>query len=429
MPTSTPAHYDVAVCGAGPVGMTAALLLAAHGLDVVVLERRATTSDEPKAISIDDEALRVYQQAGVVDQILPIVVPGTGTRYYDADDKPAFHGGAEVPYRLGYPFKNPFAQPDLEATLHQALNENPHIDVHFGTEVLYIAQDDDTVTVRATDRTVTARYLFGCDGGRSTVRTHLGITMTGRSHSDVWLVVDALGDHHTERFGMHHADPERPHVVVPGLDGRCRYEFRLFEGEGEPTDTPPFELIERLVGALPRDHARSGRTRGQLSLPRTRRRRLAARAVLPARRRRAYDAAVRGPGPQLRHPRRRQPVLEDRRRHRRKAARIGPGQLPVRARAARHGDRARLGAARPGGDDDQSADGPPPRRTDRRRARHRRRGATSSRTCATARHTATTPVWSRPGRMSGCRSASPGRSIARPARSWDSMTSSAPDGR
>lgn len=246
-PTSTIRHYDVAVCGAGPVGMTAALLLAAHGLDVVVLERRTTTSDEPKAISIDDEALRVYQQAGVVDRVLPIMVPGTGTRYYDANDKPAFHGGAAVHYRLGYPFKNPFAQPDLEATLHAALHENPRIDVHFGTEVLDIAQDDESVTVTATDRTVTARYLLGCDGGRSTVRTHLGITMTGRSHPDVWLVVDTLGDHHTERFGMHHADPERPHVVVPGLDGRCRYEFRLFEGEGEPTDTPPFELIARLV--------------------------------------------------------------------------------------------------------------------------------------------------------------------------------------
>jgi 3-(3-hydroxy-phenyl)propionate hydroxylase len=46
---------------------------------------------------------------------------------------------------------------------------------------------------------------------------------------------------------MHHGDPRRPHVIVPGLNGRCRYEFRLFDGEGEPGAEPDFDLIERLV--------------------------------------------------------------------------------------------------------------------------------------------------------------------------------------
>ncbi|MDZ7914842.1 MAG: FAD-dependent monooxygenase [Rhodococcus sp. (in: high G+C Gram-positive bacteria)] len=240
--------YDVAICGAGPVGMTAALLLAERGLDVIVLERRSTTSDEPKAISIDDEALRTYQHAGVVDRIMPIIVPGTGTRYYGLDGEPLFHGGAETAYRLGYPFKNPFAQPDLERVLADALESAPNVTMCFGTEVSAIEQAVDTVAIEAGGQTIRARYLLGCDGGRSTVRSLLEIAMTGRSYSDLWLVVDTLGDPHTERYGMHHADPNRPHVVVPGLDGRCRYEFRLFEGEGTATDAPPFELIETLVG-------------------------------------------------------------------------------------------------------------------------------------------------------------------------------------
>jgi 3-(3-hydroxy-phenyl)propionate hydroxylase len=245
MPADT--YYDVAICGAGPVGMTAGLLLAAQGLTVIVLERRSTTSNEPKAISIDDEALRVYQQAGVVDRVLPIVVPGTGTRYFDSNDEPAFHGGAAIPYRLGYPFKNPFSQPDLERVLLSALRNSPNVTVCFGTEVTSISQHADTVELEAGGRSFSARYLLGCDGGRSTVRSLLGIGMTGRSHPELWLVVDTLGDFHTERYGMHHADPKRPHVVVPGLNGRCRYEFRLFDGEGTATDAPPFELIEDLV--------------------------------------------------------------------------------------------------------------------------------------------------------------------------------------
>ena len=235
------------VCGAGPVGMTAAALLAARGLDVVVLERRSTTSDEPKAISIDDEALRVYQQAGIAAQVLSIVVPGTGTRYYDSNDKALFHGRAAVPYRLGYPFKNPFAQPDLERVLLAALRAHPRIDVHFDTEVTTLTQDGDAVRLTAPNLSVQAAFALGCDGGRSTMRSLLEISMTGRGHPDVWLVVDTLGDDHTERFGMHHGDPDRPHVIVPGRGGRCRYEFRLFPGEGEPTNTPSFELIHRLV--------------------------------------------------------------------------------------------------------------------------------------------------------------------------------------
>ena len=49
---------DVAIVGAGLVGMTAPALLAACGMDVVVLKARETTSTDPKAISIDDEPLR-----------------------------------------------------------------------------------------------------------------------------------------------------------------------------------------------------------------------------------------------------------------------------------------------------------------------------------------------------------------------------------
>jgi len=175
-------RYDVAVCGAGPVGMTAAALLAARGLDVVVLERRSTTSDEPKAISIDDEALRVYQQAGIAAEVLSIVVPGTGTRYYDSNDKALFHGRAAVPYRLGYPFKNPFAQPDLERVLLAALRAHPRIDVHFDTEVTALTQDGDAVTLTAPNLSVQAAFALGCDGGRSTMRSLLEISMTGRGH-------------------------------------------------------------------------------------------------------------------------------------------------------------------------------------------------------------------------------------------------------
>ena len=249
--TAQTCSADVVVCGAGPVGLTAATLLASRGLTVVVFEQHDSTSDEPKAISLDDEALRVFQQAGIVSAVLPVVVPGTGTRYYDHNGQSLFHARGSTPYRLGYPFKNPFAQPDLESALADALLVMPGVELRFGTRVVGFEQGEEAVRVEAVRgdhrQVVTAKYVLGCDGGRSATRLLQGGTMSGRSYREVWLVVDTIGDSHTERFAMHHGDPSRPHVIVPGLHGRCRYEFRLFDGEGEPGAEPEFDLIERLV--------------------------------------------------------------------------------------------------------------------------------------------------------------------------------------
>jgi 3-(3-hydroxy-phenyl)propionate hydroxylase len=243
--------FDVVVCGAGPVGLTAAALLAARGVTVAVLEQHSSTSDEPKAISIDDEALRGFQQAGIVDRVLPVVLPGTGTRYYDRNGQELFHARGPDSLRLGYPFKNPFAQPDLERVLVGALADMPTVRLSFDTRVVGFGQRSDHIEVRAVtpdgEITIDAAYVLGCDGGRSATRLSQGVDMTGRSYDDVWLVVDTLEDAHTERFAMHHGDPDRPHVIVPGRDGRCRYEFRLFAGEGTPQEQPPFSLIEKLV--------------------------------------------------------------------------------------------------------------------------------------------------------------------------------------
>lgn len=238
---------DVVVVGAGPVGMTTAALLSARGVRVVLLEREARTSDEPKAISIDDEALRVFQWAGLAERLLGIIVPGTGTRYYDSTGRPVFQARAQRPRRFGYPFKNPFAQPDLERELAAHLVEQPGVSLRMGTEVTGLDTCGDGSDVRTARGVVHARYVLGCDGGRSTVRETLGIGMTGRSYDEVWLVADVLDDHHDERYGMHHGDPDRPHVIIPGRDGRCRYEFLLRPEEGHPAQAPEFALIKRLL--------------------------------------------------------------------------------------------------------------------------------------------------------------------------------------
>ena len=246
---------QVLVVGGGPTGLTAANLLGALGVRVLLLERNTSTSDEAKAISLDDESLRSLQLAGLDEAVYRIVVPGTGTKYFGAKGQPLVHArGTGGPYRFGHPFKNPFAQPEFERSLREGLDRFPHVQQRFGTSLLSVEQGVGGVSVRSSGgdgsgpvTALTVPYVLACDGGRSTVREQLGIPMTGESFDEVWLVADLLQDPHDQRYGMHHGDPRRPHVIVPGRQGRCRYEFRLDPGEGTAATTPPFELVRELV--------------------------------------------------------------------------------------------------------------------------------------------------------------------------------------
>ena len=251
VPSDEPPQTTMAVIGAGPVGLAAANLLASYGLNVQVFERNAATSDEAKAISLDGESIRALEIAGLADAVRRIVVPGTGTRYVGANGHDLFHSGAAVPNQFGYAVKNQFAQPELERVLLHGASARANVEVHFGQALTGLRQDADGVSLLFADNDGEpdrrVHYVLGCDGGRSTVRGLLGISMTGRRHPDRWLVVDVLNDAHRERYGIHHADPARPRVVIPGRNGRCRYEFRLEPGECEIGNDVPFETVRDLL--------------------------------------------------------------------------------------------------------------------------------------------------------------------------------------
>ena len=246
------AEIDVLIVGGGPTGLFAANLLGRAGMNVLVVETRPGAVEEPRAVSIDDEAMRSLQAADLLELASRgVVVPGTGTKYFGARGQMLAYARGPATRPLGHPVKNPIDQPEFERMLLEGLQRLPNVSVEFSTTLLDFEQDSEGVSarVRSSDgstRSIRARYMLGCDGGRSTVRHALGIRMTGTTFAEPWIVVDCIDDPHDQRFAMHHGDPRRPSVIVPGRDGRCRYEFMLLPGE-DPETASSFSFVRRLL--------------------------------------------------------------------------------------------------------------------------------------------------------------------------------------
>ena len=176
--------YDIAIVGAGPTGLTLANLLGREGLSVLLVERNATTVQEPRAVSIDDESLRTMQAAGVIDRVLEEVVPGYGSRYLTARGK-CFLTVLPTGTPYGYPRRNAFRQPVLEEHLRAGLTRFPHVATRFGANLVRFEQDAEAVDLvlkagGAACR-ARARFLIGCDGASSPIRKALGLVLEGET--------------------------------------------------------------------------------------------------------------------------------------------------------------------------------------------------------------------------------------------------------
>ena len=262
-------QYDVVVVGLGPTGLTLAHLLGRRGLSVLVLEREPEFYGNARAVYTDDEALRVFQTAGVADDIHADMNVDSAVQWVKAS------GDVLIQFRqpqrpLWWPVVNFLYQPYLETKLEETLDRYPHVEVRRGREVVDFSQNSDTVTVvhaaatgsrygkqdnvvdDSTRETVRASYLVGADGGRSIIRTQLGIDMTGKSYPERWLVVDLKAKdgvgafRHLPYFDFV-CNPEMPTVSCPQPGGHHRFEFAMTDGD-DKEQFESDETVRRLIG-------------------------------------------------------------------------------------------------------------------------------------------------------------------------------------
>ncbi|MFD2767185.1 bifunctional 3-(3-hydroxy-phenyl)propionate/3-hydroxycinnamic acid hydroxylase [Micromonospora eburnea] len=248
-------EVEVAVIGCGPVGALAANLLGARGVTTLVVERGVAPHGQPRAFSCDDEALRIYQQAGLLDEVRGEMIAPPLVEYVN-------HAGrvfarmalSETDFGYGHAPLRFFDQPRLERTLRAGLDRFAHVQLSLGTELVGLEQDDDGVMVLLSDtvtrqrRAVRARYVLGCDGARSTTRSAVRIGLAGESYAEPWLAIsgDVPPDAVRVRDTTFVCDWQRPAFVSPGAVGSYRLEFMLRPGETDAEVQRP-ENVAALV--------------------------------------------------------------------------------------------------------------------------------------------------------------------------------------
>ncbi|OHV04844.1 bifunctional 3-(3-hydroxy-phenyl)propionate/3-hydroxycinnamic acid hydroxylase [Mycobacterium talmoniae] len=241
--------FDVVIVGAGPVGLTLANILGLQGVRTVVLEERDSLIDYPRGVGLDDESLRTFQGIGLIDGVLPHTVPNQILRFVDAKRR-LLAEMAPVGAPFGWPRRNGFVQPLVDAELLRGLDRFEHVEVRWGTPMTSCTESADAVTVQLPDGTaLQARYVVGCDGGRSTTRRLMGVSFDGTTSSTRWLVVDIATDplgHPNSEVG---ADPQRPYASISIAHGIRRFEFMIHADESDEQVQQP-EFLARMLAPL-----------------------------------------------------------------------------------------------------------------------------------------------------------------------------------
>jgi len=237
----------VLIAGAGPVGMTAALVLAKYGVRSVLLDAKPTFNDGSRAICVSRSSYQILES---VDALTPFLEKSlgwtTGRSFYRGQQILEF----EMPDSASEKFRPMYniEQQYIEAYLWDAIADNDLIEARWQSEVVGVDEAKDAVRVEIRDPNGTyhlsGAWLLAADGARSTIRALRGKRLEGQNFEGRYVIADVQMDHDypTIRRALFDPDCRRGGTVLvhrqPDNIWRIDYQLRDDEDEAEAIREP-----------------------------------------------------------------------------------------------------------------------------------------------------------------------------------------------
>jgi len=253
---------QVAVVGAGPAGVVAALACARKGMQVTLYEAEDAIDHAPRAATTHPSTLEMLAEIGIVDEFISLGLVARYFELWDRDTIVARFDHDVLKDETPYPYVVQTEQHKLSELGLRRLADLPNVRVRLGARVLDLAQDERGVGVllEAGEGRESADfdYVIACDGGRSTLRKCLDIEFEGYTWPERFLVLTTLVD-----MGKALGCSERTYISDPeewinlfkvtgdDLRGRWRAVFPTRESETDDDAFSEGSVLRRLRRLIP----------------------------------------------------------------------------------------------------------------------------------------------------------------------------------
>jgi 3-(3-hydroxy-phenyl)propionate hydroxylase len=233
---------QVLIAGAGPVGLTAALLLGSKGIAVTVLEAQPAISEELRASTFHPPTLDMLAPYGIAARMLEagLICPTWQIRLHPSGERAVFDLSV-LKDETDYPYRLQCEQSKYCEFALDAVRKLPSVTMIFSTAVTKLEQTADTVTVRTSspggERSFTADYVIGADGARSAVRRAIGVEMSGDIYPETTILATTPYPFHEKLEGLSNVsycwkpDGTFSLLRLPGV-----WRVSLYAREGQTTE-------------------------------------------------------------------------------------------------------------------------------------------------------------------------------------------------